>query len=42
MFHMFLNSIDCEIFSQGGMNFEKSLKIVFKESMTIMLKTNMI
>jgi hypothetical protein len=39
---LFSNSIDCEIFGQGGMSFEKSFKILFKESITIMLKTKMI
>jgi hypothetical protein len=26
MFHVFLNSIDCEIFVQGEMRFEKNFK----------------
>jgi hypothetical protein len=39
---MFLNSIDCETLGQDGMSFEKSFKILLKELMTIMLRTNMI
>jgi hypothetical protein len=39
---LFSNNIDCEILGQGGMSFEKSFKILFKESITIMLKTKMI
>jgi hypothetical protein len=43
MFHLFSNSIiDCEIFSQDEMNFEKSFKILFKELITIMLRTRTI
>ena len=30
------------MFGQDEINFEKSFKILFKESMTIILKTNMI
>jgi len=40
--HMFSNSIDYEILGQGGMSFEKSFKILVKESIIIMLRTNMI
>jgi hypothetical protein len=29
-------------FGQGGISFEKNLKILFKESITIMLRTKMI
>jgi hypothetical protein len=39
--HLFSNSIDCEILGQGGMSFEKSYRILFKESMNIMLRTKM-
>jgi hypothetical protein len=42
MFHMFSNSIDYEIIGQDGMSFKKSFKILFKESITIMLRPNMI
>jgi hypothetical protein len=42
MLHVFSNSIDYEILGQGRMSFEKSFKILFKESITIMLRTNMI
>jgi hypothetical protein len=42
MFHQFSNSINCEILGQSRMSFEKSSKILFKELMTIMLRTNMI
>jgi hypothetical protein len=34
---MFSNNIDCEILGKSGMSFEKNFKILFKESMTIML-----
>jgi len=40
--HVFSNSIDYEILGQGGMSFEKSFKILVKESIIIMLRTNMI
>jgi hypothetical protein len=39
---MFSNSIDCEILGQGRMSFEKSFKILFKESMTTMLRSKII
>ena len=42
LFHVFSNSIDCEIIGQCGMSFEKSFKILSKELMTIMWRTNMI
>ena len=39
MFYLFSNSIGCEIFDQGRMSFEKTFKILFKESIIIMLRT---
>ena len=42
IFYLFLNSIDCEILRQGEMRFEKSFKILFKKSMTMVLGINMI
>ena len=30
LFHVFSNSIDCEIIGQCGMSFEKSFKILLK------------
>jgi hypothetical protein len=42
IFYLFSISIDCEILSWSGMTFEKKNLILFKESMTIMLRTKMI
>jgi len=42
MFHIFSNNIDCEILVQDEMRFEKSFQILFKESITMVLRTNMI
>ena len=39
---MFSNSINYEIIGQGRMSFKKNFKILFKESITIMLRPNMI
>jgi hypothetical protein len=42
IFYLFSNNIDCEIFGQGGMSFEKNFKILFKELMAIILRTKTI
>jgi len=39
---MFSNIIDCKIIGQGVIRFEKKFQILFKESITIVLRTKII